>query len=67
MREVEADLKAAAKERQREHGGTAPGRKNTSGKLPGVSKDKPAPQARDHVAKAAGGISDQTHVLLAQF
>ncbi len=39
-----------AKERQREHGGTAPGRKNTPGNFPDVSRG----DRRDRVAKAVG-------------
>lgn len=48
---VEAIRAEAAKERQRDHGGTAPGKaKNTSGKK--TISDKPAPTARDEAAKA---------------
>jgi hypothetical protein len=44
--------KAAAKEKQREHGGTAPGRKkDTSANSAQVKR---APQTRDIVAKATG-------------
>src|SRR5207245_2388705 len=54
-----------AKKRQQEHGGTAPGRpKNTSGNL---ALSVPAPQARDHAAKAVGAspryarVTDRYH------
>jgi hypothetical protein len=48
---IEAVEKGAAKERQREHGKTAPGRrKNTSGKLPEVIQG----EAREKVAAAVG-------------
>jgi hypothetical protein len=46
-------LAAKAKERQQEHGGTAPGRKSLVAKLPRVSK------TRDVLAKAAG-VSPRT-------
>ena len=42
-------LAEEAKERQRKHGGTAPGKKNTPGKLPEVLGE-----ARDQVAKVVG-------------
>jgi hypothetical protein len=51
--------KPKAKARQRDHSGTAPGRKNTSGNLPEV-KPKPEPQVRD-VAAAAVGMSPHTY------
>jgi hypothetical protein len=48
---LEALLKPEAKERQKEHGGAAPGKeKNTSGKFPKVSKG----QTRDKVAEGVG-------------
>lgn len=46
---LEGQEKAAAKERQKQHGGTAPGRKNSGGKLPQVKG-----KTRDIVAKATG-------------
>lgn len=48
---IEPFLKAEAEERKRQHGQTAPGRrkKNTLGKLTGVSGD-----TRDRLAKAVG-------------
>ena len=47
--------KAAAKERQRQHGDTAPGRKKQSGKFPGVTTGR----VRDKIADFAG-ISGRT-------
>ena len=46
---VKPEIKAEAKERQRWHGGTAPGRRNSPGKLPQVKG-----RARDEVAKFTG-------------
>lgn len=43
-------FEAEAKERQRKHGGTAPGRKNTGGKVATSVRGK----SRDHAAKALG-------------
>ena len=55
---VEAIESKAAKERQRKHGGTSPGRsKNTSGKLPEV---KGGHRTRTRVAKAVG-MRDRTY------
>ncbi len=42
--------KAKAKERQKIHGNTAPGRKNTPGKFPEVKRG----EAKDRVAKSVG-------------
>ncbi|SRR6266851_5457274 len=57
---VEKLIKPLMEERQREHGGTAPGRpKNTSGNLPEVSNGRPD-RARD-VAAAATGVSPRTY------
>jgi hypothetical protein len=56
-RRLEALERPAAKERQRGHGGTAPGREaNTSGNFPEVSKG----QTRDKVAEALG-VSGRTY------
>ncbi len=55
--ELEPEIREQAKERQKNHSGTAPGRpaeENTSGKLPEVKGD-----ARDHVAQFVG-ISGRT-------
>jgi len=49
-KDIEARKRVKAKERQQQHGGTAPGKKNTGGKLPQVSKGK----TRDKVAAAVG-------------
>lgn len=63
---VEEREKELARERQREHGGTAPGRpKNTSGNFPQVSER--APQVRDRIGAMVGmsgrtyGASDDLH------
>lgn len=54
-RDLEKLERPEAKERQKKHGGTAPGRKNTSGKFPEVSG-----QTRDKVG-AAVGINGKTY------
>lgn len=57
-RRIEAMVKKAAKERQKEHGKTAPGKpKNTSGKLPEVKQAKG--DSRDMLG-AAVGLSGKT-------
>ena len=48
---LEQRERKAAKERQREHGKTAPGRKNTSGKFPQVQEER---RATARVARSVG-------------
>ena len=50
------DMATQAKERQKHHGGTAPGVKSLQEKIPEVKKS----QARDEAGKAAGIISEQS-------
>jgi len=55
---IEDRERKAAKERQKDHGGTAPGKsKNTSEKFTGVKKG----DARDKIAKAVGNVSGVTY------